>query len=369
MLLYLLVFIISLLFYKLSTITKYKGISKLFVLLGTLFLAIIGGLRDDTIGTDVLFYADKVFDDAVHSKSLIEYINNVAIRAEAGYAFLQYVVSIFSSNLNASLFVTQCLTFVFFVLAIYERKMEKHIVIVFIFFLLYFYNFSFNLIRQMMAINCCLYAFACFVNRKFLKSTLILLLGFSFHKTVLLAVLLFGICYFFSKSKFNYKWIILLIGVILLSLFVQRLDAVIESLAVVDVLSGYQYYTSDAKGTGSNYSELFIRFILFVWLFSARHYIPKVKFDFFIICLVIESVFFYLSFYSQYIYRMAFYLIALDVFFIPETLDAIKNRSRRILFTTSILLLLFCRWWWMYIYHDIHATVPYKSKILESILI
>ena len=369
MIVYSCVFIFSLLFFYLSTKAQNRVATNLYIAIAVSIPVIIGGCRDKSVGTDTTFYAEIVFKDAVRShnmKNYIEYTAQAAPRAEPGYAIVNYIVSRFTNSLNWCLLVIQGITFFFLVKAIRISRYKKYIVPSMFIFFCYFYNNSLNLIRQMLATTCFLYAYILYENKKKVKFTMVMCVDFFLHKTSLFGALIVIANNYFSRLNHKMKWPVYSLIYILLFCFLYRLDDVIVALSTVDAFAEYGAYTSEYQSTSSNYSEIIVRVFLVGLIIYAhcKKAISTYERDSYLFLLSIEIFFFFTSLYSQYLYRLGFYATALEIFYIPYVLNRFKNLQTRRLLKMAVYSLILFEWYWLHIDHGIGATVNYSSKVL-----
>lgn len=367
---YFIVIILSLLFFRLSTRKETTKFIRYFCIgIAVAIPVIIGGLRDKTVGTDTTFYAEIIFKDAHRShdlKKFVEYTAHAAPRAEPAYSVINYAVSRLSNNLNSILLVLQILTFFFLILAIYKSRYRRHIVPSMFIFYCYFYNNSLNLIRQMLATTLFMLAYVMYDNRKRVKAVTLFGLDFLFHKTSLFGGVLIIISNYFSNSTFKQKWTVFVGIMIFLSYFMFRLDDVIIVLSSIDLFSEYGAYTSEHQETSSNFTEIIVRLYIIIMVLFAYYKgaVNTRERDLYIFLLCIEIFFFFTSIYSQYLYRLGFYATALEIFYIPYILNKFKNRQHKLFFKFTVYGLILFEWYWLHIDHGIGATVNYSSKLL-----
>ena len=137
--------------------SKNKILKGIFGISIVLILSIFGGVRDLTIGTDVLIYGEKSFQSALLYESFFKLYNY--LRLDIGYLFLTFIVSKFSSNINFFLFILQliCNGVVLKVLA--DNRKKGSVTIGLIIYLGIYYCRTFNFLRQSIAIVIILYGY------------------------------------------------------------------------------------------------------------------------------------------------------------------------------------------------------------------
>lgn len=175
---------------------KNNVIRLLFSSLISLPLVVLAGIRTIDIGTDMLVYGVPNFNTAQMYSSYFDYIKDVSSfgGTEVGYATINYVVSMYTSNVNILMFVVSLLTVVPFVYAAFKYKNDLNISVSFqilIFFCL-FYGSSLNLMRQSIAISFVYLSMSFFLLEKskknFLKGIVFLLLAIFFHRSSIIMI-------------------------------------------------------------------------------------------------------------------------------------------------------------------------------------
>lgn len=360
---YLLVILLAISFFSFSLRTRNVGAKDILLILSLFILAGWAGCRDTTVGTDTWFYAEEVFDDAVHSTKMWEYIEDTK-RAEPGYAFINYWVSRCTSILGWVLFIIQGLILYFVYRAILnERNLNKTLALVIYLFL--FYNLSFNIIRQLLAVTCFIVGYQAYCRKEKKKFALLVLLDFCFHKTSAIAWFIFFLLKIVQNISGRKKW--WLLGFICFSFLflLYKLNDVLILVATIPTLNNYQYYTTEYQEAGSNLSDISLRLIFLgiaVYAYK-REIVDLKKCEWYIMVTIIEILVFTSGVISMYAYRLAFYFSMFHVLFLPHITYKMCPKQRMIAKSIIIIPLLFV-WYWLFIHHNVGATIPYKSKIL-----
>ena len=119
--------------------------------------AVLAGLRDYSIGTDVQIYAKSVFENAVRSSS----VNSVLERyseLEPGFLMLAFIVSRITSSVHFFLFSIAFIIQLFVYLALYRTRNYCSIFMGESVYLFLIYNASLNMMRQTIAMAILLFA-------------------------------------------------------------------------------------------------------------------------------------------------------------------------------------------------------------------
>ena len=115
-----------------------------------LVLAILGGLRDKTIGTDVLYYVKGHYDLAVRSASFTKYYTSVYAK-EPLYLLCVYIVAKIFENFQILLFILQLITVGCVYCALWRMRDSVSPWFALLVYCALYYNDSFNMVRQHMA--------------------------------------------------------------------------------------------------------------------------------------------------------------------------------------------------------------------------
>ena len=325
--------------------------------------SLIAGVRDVTVGTDTWFYAEGYFYDVVHSIDFTEFINNIG-RFEIGYGLINFVVAQFSSDLNALLFTIQFLT-LFFVFKAMQNTETKMIAFSMMIYFFMFYNISLNLIRQTLAMTCFLYALVIWdKNHKNYLAYILLLLSFSFHKSVILAIPIVLFCKYIVLSRSRFKWVCIILVCTFSIIALSYIDYFINILVTVSPLfENFIYYTTDYSSRGSNISEIFLRiiFLSFALLTLSSGKIDKKAGESYMLLIFFEIVFLWAGSISQWVYRLAYYFSIIHVVYLPMMISTYKYKT---VYKLAIIIPIIIIWYWLFIDHNVGATIPYKSKIL-----
>lgn len=323
----------------------------------------IAGVRDVTVGTDTWFYAEGFFYDIVHSRDFIGFINNIG-RFEIGYGIINFAVAQITSNLNVLLFIIQFLTLYCVFKAIQNTKSEMIVFSMMIYFFM-FYNLSLCLIRQLLAMTCFLYAFVVWErNHKNYLAYILLLLSFSFHKSVILAIPIVLFCKYIVLSKSRFRWVYIILVCSFSIMALSYMNYFINALVTFfPLFENYIYYTTDYSTKGSNISEIFLRivFLSFVLLTLFTGKVDKKTGESYLLLIFFEILFLWAGSISQWVYRLAYYFSIIHVVYLPMMISAYKYK---IIYKLFIMIPIIIIWYWLFIDHNVGATMPYKSEIL-----
>lgn len=131
-----------------------------------LVLAILGGLRDKTIGTDVLYYVKGNYDLAVRSASFTKYYTSVYAK-EPLYLLCVYIVAKIFENFQILLFILQLITVGCVYCALWRMRDSVSPWFALLVYCALYYNDSFNMVRQHMAMAIVLLGSTFIVEEKY----------------------------------------------------------------------------------------------------------------------------------------------------------------------------------------------------------
>ena len=182
--------------------TKKKRI--IFSFLAVFSVSLLAGLRSENIGTDVLVYGNTVFYNMTNSTGLISYYFDAIdiFRLEPFYLFINYVVSRFTNTYWIFYFILSFIINSCFYMAAYVLKNKIYPSLSWLIYLLFFYSYTLNIMRQSLATGLMILAISLMIENKIKAAIPFLLLSLlSHYSTGVVAVGLFFVFFLFKKSK------------------------------------------------------------------------------------------------------------------------------------------------------------------------
>ena len=119
---YFLVFFSSEFFYWRGVKCKNQYIRHIMLAAAVLILALMAGLRDYTVGTDVGVYGLYAFEKARQYESLWKLITNFTMSIEPGYAVIAYLSSRISSDPHVFFFLIGAIIYSLVAKAVYDFR-------------------------------------------------------------------------------------------------------------------------------------------------------------------------------------------------------------------------------------------------------
>jgi hypothetical protein len=344
----------------------------LFSIIAIVIPSALAGVRDTGIGADTMGYVDIVFNSIIKVDSLKElydvYFSQSIVggHIEFTYLLLNYIVSLFSDNVNWLYFFANLITCIFFYIAAYDNREKASMWLVMTFFFFLFYNQSYNLVRQSLALSMTIYAFKYIEAKKWLKIIIWFVVILNTHATGYGFILLFAAHYIFSlKNKRIRVFLatIFFIGIVSIYLLFDRLLLFVISIGLVQ--NKFLEYISIEGGFTESIFIMYLLFVVLLFVIKLITIKQDEKLGYYIYNKIIGILLFNLSIISQWSFRLSFYINVIDCIIIPRTLHLLSfsKKKSEILHILTILLLIIV-WAWLIIINNEHATYPYTSKIL-----
>ena len=345
--------------------------NKIFLFISCIVLSLFAGFRDIGVGTDTTIYSENYFKIASSVKDLSELFSLEDDDAsEKGYLFLNWFGTFLSSHYWIALFLTELCICSLFYLGVFRLKGDNKINIYFVsisFFFLIF-NPSLNYMRQYCAVMISFLAFSYYIEKKYLKYTMFVIVAQTFHTSAFVSLIIpfiYEICYMKSnKEKLVVLFFLLVFGFILFYGYYFVLEF-IGNLGVFKE-AYMERYGELSQFEGKERIGLVPLFIslwfLFLMLLSYRNnVIDRNQFFFHFVINLFYIGCLFLSLYSLFLFRIGFYFYVIDIFFFILELSSLH--TNKILKITSSVFL-FLSWVYLYMIVNDCDTNPYTSKIL-----
>ena len=253
-----------------------KTLNYIFVGIALLLPALLAGMRDSSVGTDTVAYIryfEYVKDNGNHVHNF-KYFD-----LERGFGVFLYLLSCLTDDVFWMLFLSELFICFFVWKAIDDNVSDQYKVFAMALYYLLFYSFSFNIMRQMMAMSILLFSYRYIKKRKLLKFLICVLIASLLHKSSIIGFALYpiyGVCLgkdsislqhkeksqlkmFLQKVVFKWRFVLIFAGLCLAALIIYNGKEIIKFLNV---------YLNDffaiAKGIGGSGSAW--RFTLYLIL-------------------------------------------------------------------------------------------------------
>lgn len=356
MLIYLLVFFISAFLFKISSEKKNKW--NFWGILAILIPSILAALRDVSVGTDSETYysAYTMCVEAQYTRSL-----NIEISF-----FLLSKLSLWLGGFPTLLFLYELLSIVFVYLAAMRLKSHVPVWLVMLLYFFLFYNISYNITRQVLAVAFVSYTVLCLFDGKIFRFLILSLIAVLMHTSAIVGCAYFLLIYWIVNLH-SYKRRIVIV-LLIVTLFVQYNYFILIAqsiLSVFNIVKQDAYIGYLVNAGRQEISAVDISFCLFKLAFIAIAYYYRLFSRNILLGGILiafcELEFLLLSQYNVWIGRLSYYFSISFIYFIPAICVAkrIERVSRQILM--SFVVIIGCFYWiWVFVYRGSHATVPYK---------
>ena len=362
MLPYLITWIFSICAYKfaIKSTTGYVRVG--FLLLCILLPSLLAGVRDDTLGYDWMGYGVPIWESALTTDSLASFLQYYE-NAEFGYKLLNYIVAMFSTDCHTFFFVHQLILVSLAVYISYQYKDNGFSEIILLFYFLYIYNTSFNILRQAIALMFFFCAVCLWDKGKIHKSVFLSVLANLSHNSALFSILYFPFLklkLFLQKNRI--KTTIVMVGV---SFFViTAFSSMLKGLIEMNVFSEHYVPYIDQIGEVKSH-KIEIVFLLSVivslFVFTTQENRNEPTFTQIYFLALISLLFQFFGNITDVAFRVAHYFVIPITILLPRIS---KNPCEVQRVCQAFLFLLLFRFIYSIYVNGAENTVPYTSKIL-----
>lgn len=367
MTIYIVSFIITILLTYVIQKSKSKSIIKMVCIFLVIFIpSFVGGMRDFTIGTDVLIYGKDFFEQAVNCSSFMHYQN--IVQTDMGYAMLNFIVSRFTDNVNIFFLVSQLIINGLMFATIYNNRKKVPMWFSMLIYLTVYYCRTYNYMRQSFALAIILYSTK-YIEKNDLKKYIIGILAAElFHPTAIFAISLYFLKYIANrKNRIIYEGMVLLI-VVGISLNISNVLKILYQIGIVP--ERYYAYTYRFVNSTGGYSVIDVIYRM-IWIIIYEIFGKKMRKEDSInncygMCLWLDLIFFFCRTKLVYADRISLYFGYTTILFIPKMIEEISNIRKG---NSNIVYLISCvifviYWYMKFIVYGSSEVYPYTSTIL-----
>lgn len=373
---YIVVFIISLFCIKLACKFRYssKSLFILLSLIGLLIPCLLAAFRDLSIGTDVKIYVERIFEAAFNYDDFYTFYlyPNSTVR-DILYLLVNYICSKISPEISLLFFVNEVLVIIpIYIALLKSNKNSNSIVIGMLIFYLFFYNATFNMARQSIALSFSILALSYLNNKQSKYFFIYSVISCLFHSSAIVLFPIYLIYKFYENKKNNaYKKFaidVVLIGVVIVCVYFLP--------QILKLLSSMGIYTEKFNSILSTYVRNDINwmntlFYILIYVFInfnkniLKDRIPNFRFYSYIslLCIFILQ----LGAVVKYSERIGYYLFYPILFLvIPKLAPLSLNKIKKIELRNCIIIFsVFIIYWFFWIvllqYHDTYPYVFYRG--------
>jgi len=312
---------------------------EIFLIIAFIILTFISGFRAIEVGTD--------------TKSYIELFNRLLIgikdtHNEYGYVIFNNLVGLFSKNPNAIIIATSIFINLGILSFIYYNSKNVWLS-VYLYITMYYYFFSFNYVREFMAIALVVNSYYFLKKKKIFLFLLFITLAVSFHTTAIIGLLL----YFAYWKSSNLKVIYLIFGISIVFLF--KFDVIMSYF--FQYFPRYNVYSGSYLDRSGGIMIIVLYFLIFITLVFFKSRSNNSEYNTMIIISCISAALSIIG-YKHFIFvRPALYFYIFSIIIIPEIISRFKPKNRH------LVLLLICVTSFMYMLYyfnnNWHNVLPY----------
>lgn len=246
---YLIVYIVSFTFIWLAIKLKEKSayLSYWLTIASLLSLATFAGLANVDVGVDKLTYANKVFYQANTIHSFKEFVN-INDGIEVGYLILNWIISLFISNIHWYYFIYTLIVCILFYYSITLFQQYLNIPFQWFLFLTTFFPLTLCLYRQSLAAALITLAVSLQVTKDYkLISIGLVGLAMLFHSSAAIGLVFLLLIYLINNGEIKYKKNISLLVIVLI--FMYNATMILPSLSNMSLISAkYSDYVNGYLG-------------------------------------------------------------------------------------------------------------------------
>lgn len=295
----------------------------------TLLLVLFAGLRADTVGVDTEQYAytyDQLKYSTFNDLWLIRLIDDQ--HAEMGYLFFSKLMS-YIGDYNFFKVVSAFCTIAPAGFIIYKYSNNKLVSFLVFFMLPIFAQMSMTMMRQGYAFGFCLMAVNFMLEKKLKAYLFFILLGISFHMSLICVLPIYIFNYIQYEKKYNI-WICVFLLIVYLT-----------SGTIFIFLASYsrmQYEEGAAGGVGT------LAFFIILYIMSQKNAstIFKIPLNNALMFMLITTImFWFIGMHLAAVFRLAAYTEFFICLFIPNIIGAIKIKNERNTYIYLCILFVF----------------------------
>ena len=352
----LLVYILTTIFMK--TNRKSSKFSFLFLILAVLIPSILAGMRDLSVGTDVNVYVAKYYEFARHSNSIFTFFNSYKL--DVGYGGVTYLISKISYNVHIFLFFIELLIVFPVFISAYKLKNKIPMNLFCLIYMLTFYNMSFNIVRQSLAISFIILSFTYFITNENKKSLFYAIVAVLFHSTSIIFLIIPIIYKYLNQKLKREKLIAILLVLVLIPIFYSKiLLFMINNVGIIS--SRYSIYLEQLETSNFSAFQIGYRIIIFLILILHSKELKNDNNNFYIAMSFANIIFYLLNNVVLYAGRISFYFSAVaNLFGLGIIYYNIKAPKKRIMYFLIIVSILVSYWYIQYIILKSGDTYPFK---------
>ncbi len=222
-----------------------NSIKYIFFILALSIPALLPALRGITVGVDYhsYFYHIQQFTRNIHAISDFSLLDS---NFEFGFNLLIYIISRLTSDVQVIVFFINVFMLFFILKGLVKLLSSKYVALGYFFYLSTFFFFSFNGLRQAMAIAIVFFSISYIRDKRLFAYISIIVLAMQFHITAVVAMVMYFL-YSTKNIKYEFRYLVIsLIGLLFIALFLERTSA----------LMGMEYYITSKYAQSTEAGKL-----------------------------------------------------------------------------------------------------------------
>lgn len=361
---YIITFLTSLGFLHVSEKHKNKYVRNFCVVIALLIPSILAGLRDYSVGNDVLLYGNGWFERATTYNSLFEYLSKAnEYSVGVGYGLVNYVISRLTNNPHVFYFIYELLQVVILYLIVYRYKEKISITFAFAVYYFSYYNLSLSMLRQIMAMLLVLHSYKYIEERNLVKYVINIFFAAMFHSSAIIGLVLYLIKILIDNKQLKIIYKALIVGGCLVGVLLYQQVFSFLSLIGINGIERYSHYMTDSEVGGR-----FIRFtywtalsiLIFLRGKKCKSYYQQSEYlQLIMVISTVCSVVLFIG--STWIIRIAYYFDVFQVLYLPilaPNLGVAIGRNKKAGYLI-LLLLVVVNWLITFVIRNGAATYPF----------
>lgn len=311
------------------------------LIISFIFLLVVAGFRDQSVGTDTKNY-ESLFDSYGTEIYMMYHAK------EPLYLLLHYFVAYNGWGYSTLMFFSSAIVII--LLYVYTIKVSpRPNYTILCFFLLYYYFYSFNTIRQYQAMMLVLLAWNYQMRKNYKLYYLFIVLGVCFHSTALIGFL--SLIIDRTKLSVNKQTVCLL-----LSYFIGLTPIVKSLLSVIFVFLPGDFYAYIYSSDDRELTMSLSRFLLTLYVATLINLLRGNNMWIKLLAFGVFSL--NLFAFQPVVGRITQYFTIVQVVIIPQIPFLIKNRKHTNILSTASVLYLFVVWLYLLL-SNTAEVVPY----------
>ena len=329
----------------------------------------LAGVRDLSVGTDVLIYSYPAFKEACTVPNTGAFSASYDSWLGAGFLNLNFAISRITNNYHVFLFLFMTLQISFVFFGIYKWRDKFPIWLGMFAYYTFFFNQSLNQMRQILALSIAFFGIKYIFKRKILYFAIWVLLGSLFHKSVLLMLLFYPMFWYVNAFPSKKSKVLFFIIVLFLIIFLNQIAQFVANIVLPPAVAGrlWNYMSNIDEGNFPYKNLVFYSFLAILFLYKRKTILSRFSIEIghflevFVVFIAVAQLLYYSS---GIVNRILYNVTWWECFLVPIMFCSYKIIGR-------IGIIAICLFYWYSYYWlsflDYSGTREYSSSILDSI--